>query len=158
MFRPIRRTKNKISDEDAKKLLLSEKRGIFSVNGDDGYPFSVPVNYFYDEKDSKIYLHGAKSGHKVDSLKKDDKVCFTVFGNERFKDGEWAPFLQSVIVFGRCKLVDDARITEEKVRELAMKYYPSKEEVEKEIAKDIKATQLYEITIEHLSGKQVQEN
>ena len=31
------------------------------------------------------------------------------------------------------------------------------EEVEKEIALDIKAVQLYEITIEHLTGKQIQE-
>lgn len=35
--------------------------------------------------------------------------------------------------------------------------YPGKEEVEKEIALDIKAVQLYEITIEHLTGKQIQE-
>jgi hypothetical protein len=43
------------------------------------------------------------------------------------------------------------------VRELGMKYYPGKEEVEKEIALDIKAVQLYEITIEHLTGKQIHE-
>lgn len=48
-------------------------------------------------------------------------------------------------------------MTEEKVRTLAMKYYPTKEAVDAEIAKDIKAAQLYEITIEHLSGKQIQE-
>ena len=48
-------------------------------------------------------------------------------------------------------------MTEARVRELAMKYYPSAEEVEAEIAKDLRAVQLYEITIEHLTGKQVQE-
>ena len=32
-----------------------------------------------------------------------------------------------------------------------------KGQVEKEIALDIKAVQLYEITIEHLTGKQIQE-
>ena len=42
-------------------------------------------------------------------------------------------------------------------RELALKYYPTAEEVEEEIAKDIKGVQLYEITIEHLCGKQIQE-
>ena len=46
---------------------------------------------------------------------------------------------------------------EDKVRQLALKYYPSAEEVEEEIAKDIKGVQLYEISIEHLCGKQIQE-
>ena len=36
-------------------------------------------------------------------------------------------------------------------------YYPGREEVEKEIAKAIKGVQLYEITVEHLTGKQIQE-
>lgn len=157
MFRPIRRTKNKISDENARQLLLHEKRGIFAVNGDEGYPFAVPVNYYYDMEHEKIYFHGARTGHKIDALKKNDKVCFTVYGNEQRREGDWAPYLQSVVVFGRCHLIEDAAETEERVRELAIKYYPSAAEVEAEIAKDIKAVQLYEITIEHLCGKQIHE-
>lgn len=156
MFRPLRRIKNAISDEAARLLLKNEKRGVLAVNGDDGYPFAIPVNYFYDEENAKIYFHGAKSGHKADSLRKDDKVCFTVYGNEIFKE-DWAPYLQSAVVFGRCKMISDDAITEERVRELAMKYYPSKEEAEAEISRDIKAVQLYEITVEHLCGKQIHE-
>ena len=157
MFRPLRRTKNAISDEKAKELLSEEKRGIFAVNGDDGYPFAIPVDYYYDEEAGKIYFHGAKQGHKVDSLKKNDKVCFTVYGNEFRKEGDWAPYLQSVVVFGRCRLVDDPEETLEHIRLLALKYYPTAEEVEEEIAKDISRAQLYEITIEHLCGKQIHE-
>ena len=127
MFRPLRRKKRAITDEKARELLATCKRGVFAVNGDDGYPYAIPVNYFFDTEHDKIYFHGAKAGHKVDSLKRDDKVCFTVYGNE------------------------------DKVRQLALKYYPSAEEVEEEIAKDIKGVQLYEITIEHLCGKQIQE-
>ncbi len=64
----------------------------------------------------------------------------------------------STVVFGRCRLANDTpALIEDKVRQLALKYYPSAEEVEEEIAKDIKGVQLYEITIEHLCGKQIQE-
>lgn len=49
-----------------------------------------------------------------------------------------------------------ARESRAKAR-LALKYYPTAEEVEEEIAKDIKGVQLYEITIEHLCGKQIHE-
>lgn len=37
MFRPIRRQERALSMEDTKQLLLDEKRGIFAVNGDEGY-------------------------------------------------------------------------------------------------------------------------
>ena len=157
MFRPLRRKKNVISEEAAKELLLNEKRGILAVNGDDGYPYALPVNYFYDMENGRIYFHGARAGHKVDSLKKSDKVCFTVYGNSQYKEGEWAPYTQSTVVFGRCHLIQDAAMTEEKVRTLAEKYYPDKSEIDGEIAQSIRAVQLYEITIEHMTGKQVQE-
>lgn len=158
MFRPLRRKKRAITDEEARELLATCKRGVFAVNGDDGYPYAIPVNYFFDTEHDKIYFHGAKAGHKVDSLKRDDKVCFTVYGNEWYKDGDWAPYVMSTVVFGRCRLANDTpAFIEDKVRQLALKYYPSAEEVEEEIAKDIKGVQLYEITIEHLCGKQIQE-
>ena len=73
------------------------------------------------------------------------------------KKEEWAPYLQSVVIFGRCHLIDDSDKTIEKVRKLATKYYPNKEEVEMGIQKSIQATQLYEIEIEHMTGKQIQE-
>ena len=108
MFRPLRRKKRAITDEEARELLATCKRGVFAVNGDDGYPYAIPVNYFFDAEHDKIYFHGAKAGHKVDSLRRDDKVCFTVYGNEWYKDGDWAPYVMSTVVFGRCRLVDEA--------------------------------------------------
>ena len=54
MFRPVRKKKNEISAEAAKQLLHTERRGVFAVNGDDGYPFAIPVDYFYDETAGEI--------------------------------------------------------------------------------------------------------
>lgn len=64
MFRPMRRTKRQLSDADAKELLLREKRGIFAVNGDDGYPFAVPVNYFYERGAGKSTSTGPNPATK----------------------------------------------------------------------------------------------
>ena len=153
----MRRAKRTISDEDAGSLLAKGRRATLAVNGDDGYPFAFPIDYRFDADANKIYFHGAKAGQKVDALRRSDKVCLTVMGNERLEDGEWAPYVQSVVVFGRCRLVDDAAKTEAEVRRLALKYYPSAEEVERELEKYLSAVQLYEIEIEHLTGKQVQE-
>ena len=54
MFRPIRKKKNEISVDKAKALLHSSRRGVLAVNGDDGYPYAIPINYLYDEENEKI--------------------------------------------------------------------------------------------------------
>ena len=157
MFRSIRKKKNEISIEMAKELLRGSRRGVLAVNGDNGYPYAIPINYLYDEEAQKIIFHGAKAGHKVDALKACDKVCFTVYGNERIKKEEWAPFLQSVVVFGRCHLVENQEECIKLVKKFAMKYYPDEKLVDEEVAISGMAVQMFEIEIEHLSGKEVQE-
>ncbi len=43
------------------------------------------------------------------------------------------------------------------LKQFAMKYYPNEQMVDEEIAIAGKAVQIFEIEIEHLSGKEVQE-
>lgn len=157
MFRTIRKKRNELTVNEAEELLQNSRRGILAVNGDNGYPYAIPVNYFYDRDASKIYFHGAKAGHKVDALRACDKVCFTVYGNEKVKEEAWAPFMQSTVVFGRCHLIEEREKSMALLKKLAMKYYPNEQLADEEIAHDGKAAQLFEIEIEHLSGKEVQE-
>lgn len=86
MFKPIRKKINEIDRAATETLLASNRRGILAMNGDNGYPYAIPINYFYDNETQKIYFHGAKAGHKVDALKASDKVCFTVYGDERIDE------------------------------------------------------------------------
>lgn len=157
MFRAIRKKKNEIDTHAAEALLQSGRRGVLAVNGDDGYPYAVPINFVYDKAAQKIYFHGARAGHKVDALRACDKVCFTVYGNETIREAPWAPFVQSVVVFGRCRLVEAGPEAAALLKQFAMKYYPSEELVDAEIARAGKAAQMFEIDIEHMSGKEVQE-
>ena len=60
MFRPIRKKKNEISTDEALALLQDSRRGVLAVNGDDGYPYAIPVNYYFDKENRKIYFHGAR--------------------------------------------------------------------------------------------------
>ena len=157
MFRKIRKIKNEINQAEAKELLKNSRRGILAMNGDDGYPYDIPVNYFYDETEGKIFFHGAKAGYKVDCLKSSDKVCFTVIGSEMIRAEAWAPYMQSVVIFGRCQLIDDKQNAMKRLKDFAMKYYPSEEMVLDEIKADGKATQMFEIDVEYMTGKEVQE-
>ena len=157
MFREIRKKRNQIDIESAECLLEQSRRGVLAVNGDDGYPYAIPINYFYDRENQKVYFHGSRVGHKVDALKSSDKVCFTVYGNEMIKEDPWAPFMQSVVVFGRCYLIEAGEHAIALLKRFAMKYYPDEQLADEEIMRAGKAAQLFEIEIEHLSGKEVQE-
>lgn len=100
---------------------------------------------------------GPPTGHKADALQACGKVCFTVYGNETVKAEAWAPFVQSVVVFGLCRPVTGHPRAMELLRKLAMKYYSCEALVEEEIARAGKAVCLFEIEVEHLGGKEVQE-
>ena len=133
MFREMRRFKQQITTEECKKVLKEEKRAAFSVIGDDGYPYTIPINFYYDEADNIIYFHGAKEGHKVDAMNRCDKVCLTVWNQGFKKEGHWEWNPTSVVVFGKVKLVTEKNIFEDRLRKLAAKYYPNIDEIEKEM-------------------------
>lgn len=65
--------------------------------------------------------------------------------------------MQSTVVFGRCHLIEAGEGSTALLKRFAMKYYPNEQMVDEEIARAGKAVQLFEIEIEHLSGKEVQE-
>ena len=156
MFRPMRRKERQLDDAAARQLLKTARRGVLAVCGDDGYPYAVPINYLYDEEAGKIYFHGASAGHKFESISRCDKVCFTVYGNESIKKESWAPFVQSVVVFGRCSLPAPSDKTAAEIFRFAQKYYPDDELIKKEMSAYAKA-QLYVISIEHMTAKEIQE-
>ena len=72
MFREMRRKKQKLTEKQCIDILKRAKTATLALHGDDGYPYSVPVNYVY--LDGKIYFHGAKSGHKIDAIKNNSKA------------------------------------------------------------------------------------
>ena len=55
MFRPIRKKKNEISTDEALALLQDSRRGVLAVNGDDGYPYAIPVNYYLIRKQKNLF-------------------------------------------------------------------------------------------------------
>jgi len=157
MFRNMRRFKQQISDEECIRILKKEPRGVLAVKGEDGYPYAFPIDYIYE--DGKIYFHCAKEGHKIDALKKDSKVSFCVYDQGYKKEGDWAFYINSVIVFGRIRFIKDREESLRRVRDLGRKYYPDQEEADQEAVKyvDRGSVQALELTIDHMTGKLVHE-
>lgn len=65
--------------------------------------------------------------------------------------------MQSAVVFGRCHLIENQDVIFALLKQLSMKYYPDESIFNDEMAVSGKAVKMYEIDIEHLSGKEVQE-
>lgn len=158
MFRDLLRKKQQLSLEDCIQILKQETRGVLSVLGDDDYPYGMPMNHWYNEEDGKIYFHCGKTGHRLDSLKRLDKVSFCTYDNGCRNDNEWALHVKSVIIFGRIKIIDDMEKIVDITTKLSYKFTQDSEYIQSEIRNYKNQTLLLELTPEHISGKIVTES
>ena len=151
MFREMRRKKQKLTEKQCIDILKRAKTATLALR-DDGYPYSVPVNYVY--LDGKIYFHGAKSGHKIDAIKNNPKVSISIIDQEDVIEEELTTYFRSIILFGKAKILQDDDEIYQAVNALGLKYCDDEIAVEKEIQREWKALCCVEIIIEHLTGKQ----
>lgn len=158
MFRKMRRTKQELTQKECVEILKNEPRGILSVLGDDGYPYGLPINHWYDEEDGKLYFHGAKSGHKIDAIKAYDKVSYCVYDEGYRNEGDWALNIKSVIVFGRIKPVEDYDKAMKICAGLYRKFDDDEERLKCDLEKSGRAVLCLELTPENMTGKLVNES
>lgn len=158
MFRKMLREKQALTKEACVKILCEEPRGVLSVLGDDGYPYGMPMNYWYDPNSECIYFHGGKYGHKIDAIRKCAKASFCVYDQGYRREGEWALNIKSVIVFGRISPVEDQKLAMEMCRRLSYKYTPDEEYIEREIKSSGSGTLCLVLHVEHMTGKLVNES
>lgn len=154
-FREMRRFKQALTQEECAAILRGEKRGTLAVIGDGGWPYALPINFWYDEEANKIYFHCGKAGYKHDAIRACEKVCFTVHDAGQ-SAGDWSYYVNSVIVFGSACFVDDPALKLEKARAYGAKYIPTREELEREL-RGLDRMELVEISVEHMTGKRVHE-
>ena len=157
MFRKMRRFNQQITDEECIEVLKNSKRGVLSVIGDDGYPYGVPMDHWYNEEDGKIYFHGAMDGHKNDAIKSCDKVSYTVLDDGYVEEGDWAINFKSVITFGRMSFVKDEEKARKICTSLVKKFTDDEEFLEHELKFFFPRVQCFELTPEHMTGKRVKE-
>ena len=155
MFREMRRKKQALNAGEITQILKRNTSGVLSVNGDDGYPYGVPLSYVY--LDSKLYFHCAAAGHKLESILKSDKVSFCVIDQDQVVGEEYTTYFRSVVAFGRARILEG----EDKLRplvELCEKYYPGHLEQTRQKAEGaLKNVCIVELAIEHITGKTAME-
>ncbi len=149
MFRPMRRIDKQMSYEESIELLERGREGILGTLGDDGYPYTVVLNYVYFQ--NKIYFHCAKEGHKIDNITYNEKVSFTVYDHVKIVAEQLNTLYESITIFGKAKVVS---ATKEVLLALINKYAQMDlEKATSYIEREIMATAIVEISIENLTGK-----
>ena len=153
MFREMRRKKQQMSEKEAAEILKQGSFGVLSVSGDDGYPYGVPISYVYE--DGKIYLHCARTGHKLDGILKNSKVSFCVTAQDLVVPQEYTTYFKSVIAFGHARILEQETEIRTAVEKLALKYYPDDSETHRQemIEKEYTILCMIEMTIDHMTGK-----
>ncbi len=155
MFRELARKGQELSPSECREILKQEVRGVLAVNGDDGYPYALPINFYFDGENNKIYFHSGKGGHKLDSIANSDKVSFCVNDRGYRKDGHWSLNIKSVIVFGRIHIVDDW--SDGLMVNFCKRFTEDMNYIDSEIKKYRNNTTVLCLEIEHMTGKLVNE-
>ena len=158
MFRAMRRFKQQISEEACVRVLREQPRGVLSMIGDDGYPYGIPLDHWYSEAENRLYFHCAKVGHKIDAITACDKVSYCVMDAGFRREGEWALNINSVVVFGRMRIVEDEDKKREICTNLVRRFTDDEDYLQKELANAFPRVSCLELAIEHMTGKLVNES
>lgn len=153
MFREMRRKKQALSTEECEQILKRNTAGVLAVDGDNNYPYAVPMSYVY--VGSKIFFHCAKTGHKIDAMMRNEKVSFCVIDEDLIVPEEYTTYYRSVIAFGKARIMENEAEKRMAIELIAERYSPDDEAGRmKEIEADFAQVCLVEIQVEHMDGKE----
>ena len=151
----MRRQGQQLSKEECEDILTNQSRGVLALLGDYEYPYAIPMSHVF--VNGKIYFHGAKKGHKNDAVRNHSKCSYCVLDDGVKAADSWWYTFRSVIVFGSIRILDDVDERIEALTYLGDKFFPTHDDTVDEIERLLDKTDVYEITIEHMSGKIVKE-
>lgn len=156
-FRPMRRFKQLLNSDECIRILQQEKRGVLSLMGENGYPYGLPMNHWYNPEDGKLYFHGAGTGHKIDALAQCNKVSYCVYDAGEPAEGDWSLYVNSVVIFGHIRLVTDMAQARTICTGICRKFTDDEEYIRQELVNALPKVQCLELTIDHMTGKRVHE-
>ena len=155
----LRRADRMMSEPRVLEMLARGFSGRVATIGEDGYPYCVPLLYLW--MDGEIYLHtGSASGHFRANVEHEPRVCFEidepdeVFDYGRFECDSGLAY-QSVILFGKIRIVADRAAKQRFCEALMVKYGKPDTDRPKGFFPRLVAITVYAISIERMTGKEM---
>ncbi len=154
-----RRPKNAMSDEWVKEFLARAQIGHGATRWED-QPFITPTNFWYDPARHLLYFHSNVIGRIRANIERHPQVCLEASEYGRFLPSnvalEFSIQYQSVVVFGKIRVIDDEEEKRYALYGLIGKYFPDMrpgQEYRPITPEELKRTSVYAIAIESWSGK-----
>lgn len=151
------RMKNyKLTKEQVDELLTRTEDCVLAMQGSDGFPYAVPMNFVYTN--DKIYMHGLPKGQKIENIEMNSKVCVEVHEMIGLLDENVDAACdvnvkyESVIILGYAKIIKDTFLKTEVLNKIVKKYTPQFSEVVLP-EKMINGTAVIEVEIKECTGK-----
>lgn len=158
MWREMRRKKQELPQDECTQILRAAKRGFLAVHGEEGYPYVAPTDYAYNEEDGCLYFHSAVQGHRIDAMKANQLVSFSVIDEgEKENEDDWWYFYRSVVIFGHVEFIDDVSEKDKALRALSAKFTDDQAYIQDEIDRNMPRTLIYRLVPDHMTGKRVRE-
>ncbi|MGE5577926.1 MAG: pyridoxamine 5'-phosphate oxidase family protein [Syntrophothermus sp.] len=147
------RRQDRIMDAVGIERVLKEAPvGFLALVSEDGGPYGIPVNYV--AADGKIYIHCAMEGRKLDCIRRDPRVSFSVMINHGVSPEKMTNYYESVVCFGRAREIRDDYDAKKAALDLLVEKYSPGGKCSFERGSSLAArTNLIEITLEHITGK-----
>ena len=150
----MRRKDKEITDDRIIGEILNKSQICRIALMDGNVPYIVPLNYGYSG--NSLYFHSAKTGKKIDLIRKNNRVCFEIEYSEKIirhdQSCQWTTQYRSVIGYGNIEIITDH---DQKIKglDLIMAHY-GKPDHNQYVDSNIERIVLLKLTIDEISGKQ----
>jgi nitroimidazol reductase NimA-like FMN-containing flavoprotein (pyridoxamine 5'-phosphate oxidase superfamily) len=144
------------SRKEMEEILFEETVGYLGLSVA-GQPYVVPLNYAYVE--GRILFHCALTGAKLDHIRQNPQVCFTVGrqSGEVRRHAEADPChvdSDSVICYGQARVIEDVEERKAVLNAFNDFYWPDAEEISLDSAEKCGAV---EIVVSKMTGRRERE-
>lgn len=152
MEHKMHKASRQLSDAETMEILKKGDHGTLSVQGDDGYPYAIPINYIV--VDGKVYLHSAPYGYKIECLQRSPKCCFSAIISAQIIPSKITAAFESVVLTGTAVFVTDQAEKRTVLENFVTQKHPGYEELGfKMIDKQIDKTAVIRLDPVSLTGK-----
>ncbi|AEV30684.1 putative flavin-nucleotide-binding protein [Sphaerochaeta pleomorpha str. Grapes] len=157
---PMRRSDRVMEQENTLEVIINCQWAVLSmVNSKEEYPlglgspYAIPVSPVF--LNGFIYFHCALRGHKIDNLKKDNRVCLSCVGQAENDEKAFSVAFTSSLVYARAFEVEDQMEKEKALLAICEKFAPSqKERMQSCIVDQMDHTAIWRLELLDMSGKQ----
>jgi hypothetical protein len=133
-----------VTDECAYSVMATVKA--------DGSPYCIPLSLAREGQ--WLFFHCAHTGHKIDNLRHDNRVCICCVGDIDEAPGEFSIRYKSAVING---VAQEVTGREEKIHALkliSLRYTPKvMADFDKAIEKNLERTGVWKIRIDEITGK-----